>query len=114
MVHTVLDFWLIHSFIINIVSGRKTILLNLTKQRCQYGGYGFNSKYARQYYFTNSLSGLAHGPALNRFSTTLVINLILLHINRPVTVYIWIDFLLQDLKYKSVYECRRKIDVKYP
>ena len=108
MVHTVLEFWLIHSFTINTVSRRKTILLNLTKQICQYGGYGFNSKHARHYYFTNLLSELAHRPALNRFITTLVINLIQLHINRPLTVSIWVDFLLQDLKYRSAYECRRK------
>ena len=74
----------------------------------------FNSKHTRHYYFTNSLSEIAHRPALNRFITTLVINLILLHITRPVAVSIWVDFLLQDKKYRSIYECRRKIDIKYP
>lgn len=89
-------------------------LLNLTKQRCQYEGYVFKSKHGRHYYFTNSLSELANRPALNRFITILVINIIVLHINRWVTVSIWVDFLLHYIKYRSIYECRRKIDVKYP
>lgn len=93
---------------------KESNLRNLTKQRCEYEGYVFNSKHACHYYFTNLLSEFAHRPALNRFITTLLINLIIVHINRSVTTSIWVNFLLQDIKYRSIYVCRRKIYVKYP